>query len=347
MVSCFSDTCQASRYSLAHGKVIMMYASIEWFRNRTVLVTGGSGFVGAPLVSRLVSAGADVHVVTRRARKNEAERHRVWHLDMADPDRVDHVLACARPEVVFHLASRVTGSRSLGEVVPTLRDNVQSTVNVLTAAAGNGGPHVVMAGSVEEPRTGDGSAPPSSPYAVAKWVSTVYGQLFADLWSLPVTILRIAMVYGPAQPDRKKLLPYVMESLLAGRRPQLTSGTRLIDWIYIDDVVDALLTAACRREVLTGARTPVDIGSGVGVSIRDTVELLATIIGKHDRIDYAALPDRRLDQPRIADPGPASELLAWRVSTPLEVGLQIMVDRYRNETTDGDARGQEDSPIAM
>src|SRR5262249_40839542 len=134
---------------------------------------------------------------------------------------------------------------------------------------------LVLAGSVEEPRRGHGDAP-ASPYAVAKWAATGYARMFHRLWDIRVSVLRVAMVYGPGQPDTTKLLPYVTLSLLREEDPQLSSGTRLVDWVYVDDVVDAFVaTAECDAAI----GEVFDIGSGHQVSIKDTVLLLAGIVG--------------------------------------------------------------------
>jgi nucleoside-diphosphate-sugar epimerase len=83
-------------------------------------------------------------------------------------------------------------------VRPTLESNLDSAVNLLTAIA-SAAPagRVVLAGSVEEPRPEDGAAVACSPYAVAKWAVSGYARMFHELWDLPVTTLRIGMVYGP------------------------------------------------------------------------------------------------------------------------------------------------------
>ena len=83
--------------------------------------------------------------------------------------------------------------------------------------------------------------------------------MFSALYGLQVVTARIFMTYGPAQPDRKKLIPYVTDCLLRGEAPQLTSGERLVDWVYVDDVVDGLLAAATSPR---GAGKTVDLGSG-------------------------------------------------------------------------------------
>jgi nucleoside-diphosphate-sugar epimerase len=99
------------------------------------------------------------------------------------------------------------------------------------------------------------------------------------------------MVYGPAQPDLTKLVPYATLALLRGAVPQLSSGTRLVDWVYVDDV-DALLRAA-ESDMAIGK--VFDICSGRLVSIRDTVELLEMIIGGQARPDFGAAADRPMD----------------------------------------------------
>jgi nucleoside-diphosphate-sugar epimerase len=283
------------------------------------LVTGATGFIGAHLVRRLTGLGAVVHAVSRRVREH-VDGGQTWHVaDLCDADQVSAVVRAAEPDVVFHLASEVTGAREVRLVRPTLESNLDSAVNLLTAVADTAAAgRLVLAGSVEEPRPEDGS-PACSPYAVAKWAVSGYARMFHELWGVPVTTLRIGMVYGPGQQDVRKLIPYVTTTLLRGEIPELGSGARLVDWIYVDDVVDAFLAAA------DSTRAPgraFDIASGTQLSIRDTVELLAKIMGAHQPPRFGALADRPLDRAQVADIGPAGELLGWRPRIGLETGLR-------------------------
>ena len=107
-----------------------------------------------------------------------------------------------------------------------------------------------------------------SPYAASKAAATTYAALFRDLWQLEVTVLRLAMVYGADDPNSHRFMPSVIAAFRDGRRPSISSGSRLIDWIHIDDVVDAFVAAASSPAAV------VDIGCGKLVSIRDTVELM-------------------------------------------------------------------------
>jgi UDP-glucose 4-epimerase len=302
-------------------------AHLDWPGTRA-LVTGATGFIGSHLVRRLVALGAEVHAVSRRTRVIHADEV-TWHLaDLRDSSTTAELIRDARPDVVFHLASMVTGARDVRLALPTLESNLASVVNVLTAAADAATARVVLAGSIEEPKRGRSDAIPPSPYAVAKWAATAYARMFNRLWGVPVTVLRVAMVYGPGQPDHTKLVPYVTLELLSGREPQVSSGTRLVDWVYVEDVVDAFVAAA---ESDRSIGQVLEIGTGIQVSIRDTVELLAKIVGGEARPRFGAIADRPMDDPQVADPGPAEELLGWLPTTSLADGLRATVGSYARE----------------
>lgn len=308
------------------GSAGMSALSGSRLADQRVLVTGARGFIGHHLVSRLASGGAEVHAISRRsAAKADGVTWR--QLDLHDPDATERLVRSVRPDVVFHLASTVTGARDLDVVLPTMRNNFVSTVNLLAAAAATSQPRVVLAGSIEEPRADDLVATPSSPYAAAKWACSAYAQMFQELWNLPIIVLRIAMVYGPGQRDLTKLVPYVISSLQQQRAPQLTDGTRDIDWIYVDDVVDAFLAAASSER---GVGHIMEIGSGTPVSIRATVRLLSSLVGSSVQPEFGALPRRHRDTPRISDPAAAKELLGWSATTELVDGLAATVRWYRD-----------------
>lgn len=301
-------------------------AGRRWSGTR-VLVTGTTGFIGSHLATRLAGYGAEVHAVSRGRPDGAVAGAYQWHrADLRELDETSDVVRTARPDVIFHLASEVTGAREVKLVVPTMRSNLMSAVNLLTAAADEPSTRVVLAGSIEEPRRGDPT--PSSPYAVAKWAATSYARLFYNLWGVRVTVLRVAMVYGPGQRDTTKLVPYTALSLLRGHRPRVSSGTRLIDWVYVDDVVDAFIAAVTPPAADLVVGQSIDVGSGQAVSIRDVTELLARVAGTPLRPRYGAIPDRPLDFARIADLGMATELLSWQPSVGLEEGLRRTVRWY-------------------
>jgi UDP-glucose 4-epimerase len=290
---------------------------------RRAVVTGAAGFIGSALCERLAAEGTEVHGVSRATRP-PVDGLRWWTADLSTNGAALRILREARPDVVFHLASHVSGDRRLGAVLPTMRDNLVTSVNVLTAAAETGGPRVVLAGSMEEPDRDDPA--PSSPYAAAKAATTAYARLFDQLYCLPIVNLRVFMVYGPGQRDGTKLVPYVINSLLRGEGPELSSGRREVDWIYVDDVVAAFVAAG---EAEKAPGHTLDVGSGELVSIRSLVEQIVPLVSGGARPRFGALPDRPGERPRLADVAPSRETMGWQPSTPLDVGLARTVEWFR------------------
>ena len=251
---------------------------------------------------------------------------RWWQGDLADPAFVKNLLVAVNPEVVVHLAGLVTGRRNLDLVLPTLRDNLLSTVNLLTAAAAVGCRRVLLAGSLEEPDADQGTGA-CSPYAASKSAGTLYGRMFHRLYRVPVVTARLFMVYGPGQQDLLKLVPYVILSLIQGTPPELTAGHRPVDWIYIDDVVDGLLAAT---QVLGLEGSTIDIGSGTLVPIRIVVERLVELVGAPIQPLFGALPDRPNEQIRMADTTSTWTKLRWKAKVSLDQGLAQTVAWYRD-----------------
>jgi UDP-glucose 4-epimerase len=292
--------------------------------HRRTLVTGGTGFIGAQLWRRLADLGAEVHVASRRC--GRLDPGQAWvELDVCEPRAVSAAFEEVRPEVVFHLAGLVTGSRELEQVEPTLRTNLLAAVNVLSAAQEVGAERVVLAGSMEAPPSAS-PEPPSSPYAASKWAAEGYARMFHRIYGCPVVTLRVFMVYGPGPQDETKLVPYVIRSLLAGQDPKLSSGSRPVDWVYVDDVVDAFVAAA-EADGVDGR--VFDVGSGKTVTIRALVERVVELLGSGARPIFGALPDRPFETSNVADVATTTEALGWGPKTGLDEGLRLTRDWFR------------------
>lgn len=291
----------------------------------TVLVTGASGFIGSHLCRRLLEEGARVHAVSRKLQSSGDDRLLWGQADLGQVAAVRELWQATRPEIVFHLASHVAGARELGRVLPTFYDNLASTVHLLTAAAEMGCKRLVVSNSSEEPQRFDAETVPCSPYAAAKWSASAYGRMFHALFQTPVVMPRIFMTYGPDQKDVQKLVPYVIRSLHRNQAPALGSGTRRVDWIFVEDVVEGLLRAATVPGIEGMA---FDLGSGSLVSIRHIVEQIIEVMESDIQPQFGGLPDRPLEQERAADTTFLKERLGWTPQTSLRDGLEATVRWY-------------------
>jgi nucleoside-diphosphate-sugar epimerase len=286
------------RQHSASGNVCGNIGRVEASARKRVVVSGANGFIGGHLCDRLIRDGMEVHGLSRLPAPRPVDGLRWWQVDLADADSAQALIRDLEPEVFFHLASFVTGSRELSAVFPTFRDNLGSTINLLISLAEVGCERCVLAGSLEEPDENSGVLVPGSPYAAAKISSSLYARMFHELYQLPVVMARLFMVYGPRQHDFKKVIPYTITSLLKKKVPQFSSGLRPVDWIYVDDVVEGLIAAGVDRQ---DAGYTVDLGSGALVTIRDVVLEIARLMGAKNALDFGSVPERPMERVRKAD----------------------------------------------
>jgi len=293
------------------------------FAGRRCVVTGAGGFIGTNLCRRLHQEGAQVYALGRRPEAPACPGE--WTAcDVTDLTQVRGVLQALRPQLIFHLASKVSGSQSLEVVVPMLQSNLVGFVNVALVAKELECAGMVTVGSLMEP---DQRIPaiPHSPYAAAKFAASCYARMFAGTYGLPVAIARLMMVYGPGQLDLTKVVPYVITRLLDLQSAELSSGRQEFDWVYVDDVVDALLTIATRPDL---AGETIDVGSGALTSVANMASGIASRLNGAHLLRLGALPDRKAEPTRLADVGRTVELLSWQTRVDVETGLDRTIAWY-------------------
>ena len=304
----------------------MMVNSDTYYREASVLITGASGFIGTHLCRRLSQLGAQVTGIylNNRPSGNYAE----WVcLDLTDLAAVRNLMNKIRPDFIFHLASHIDGRRELEAVLPTFENNLKSTICVLTAAQQSGCcKRLVISNSQEEPDRSDANPVPSSPYAAAKFAASAYARMFHALYGLPVVIARVFMVYGPEQKDRRKLVPYCILKALKGEAPELSSGLRRVDWIYISDLVDGLTQLGCRAGI---EGETIDLGSGHSHTIKAVVEEILQQIDPTIQARFGVIADRLMEQERRANQSETKRKLDWQAQVALEEGLARTIEWYR------------------
>lgn len=302
------------------------------YRDASVLVTGASGFIGAQLCRYLSRQGASVTGVY--CSNPPSGDHARWvGLDLTAPDAAGRIIRDVQPDVVFHLAGSVQGRRELDAVLPTFENNLAATVRLMVAVQEAGCcRRLVITNSQEEPAQGAKEPVPASPYAASKFAASAYARMFHALYGLPVTIARVFMVYGPGQQDHGKLIPYTIRQALDGMAPELSSGVRKIDWIFVDDVVEGLSRLGCEAGV---EGQTIDLGSGKVRTIRATVDEILNQIDPGLEGRFGAVPDRAMEQEPIADVARTKARLGWHAEVPLEEGLARTIAWYRaRRTTD-------------
>ena len=300
-----------------------------------VLLTGATGFIGARVMQRLAAESVELHCVTRRPVPDGPDNGVAgvnWHqADLTVAGEVTDVVASIGPTTIVHLAGAVTGTREAAEIHPIFEQNLVATMHLLEAARSSGVDRILIAGSLEEPETVGET--PASPYAASKAGTRMFGNLYRASTDLEVVHLQIFMVYGPGQRDEKKLVPYLITSLLDGQHVETSSGTRLVDWVFIDDVVEGIVR--CMR-VEQAPEVPVPLGTGRLSSVAEVVATIHRLVGSSvDGSGLGTLGDRSREVEVVANVDLTRELLGWAPGELLEDGLRKTIDHYRGVRADG------------
>lgn len=296
------------------------------YKNTSILVTGTSGFIGSRLATKLLELGAVVYGVSRKVRK--IANGLIWlQGDLSDSDFVEKSIQQIQPDYIFHLASHVLGARDFKYVQSTFTDNLVTTINLLSAVQKYPCKKIILGGSFEEGLNQGAKTIPSSPYAASKIAAANYARMFYKLYQTPVCMTALYMVYGPGQVDLSKLVPHVILKTLKGESPEISSGVRMVDWIFVDDVVSGLIAMMDAPNI---EGETIELGSGKSISIKDFVNLLTQMVDASIQPKFGAVTDRAMEQENNANVIDTFQKIGWKPSTELKIGLQKTIDYYIN-----------------
>ena len=295
-----------------------------------ILVTGGGGFLGSHLVEQLENAGHDVFVARRR------------DYDLTRRDHAERLFGDAAPELVFHLAAEVGGiGANRANPGRYWYANLQMGLNMLELARINETAKLVVAGTVcaypkfapvpfREETLWDGyPEETNAPYGVAKKSLLVGAQAYREQYGLNAVFLLPTNLFGPRDNfdlETSHVIPALIRKMSESPDEVVLwgDGSPTREYLYVDDCVDALVLAAERYD----RPEPVNLGTGVETSIRETAELVAELVGFHGEIVWDT--SKPNGQPRRSlDASRAEQLFGFRARTPLREGLERTIEWYR------------------
>jgi nucleoside-diphosphate-sugar epimerase len=245
---------------------------------KRVIVTGGTGFVGANFARRLLRDGHEVHLLVRTGyqpwRIEEIRGDvRLHEVQLHDIESVTQIVEQIRPDWIFHLA--VYGAfSSQTDLQPMVQTNIHGTINLVQACLKTGFEAFVNTGSSSEygfkdhPPAEAEVLEPNSPYAVTKVASTLFCRQTARQQRVHLPTLRLYSVYGPYE-DPTRLISALIIRGLQGELPPLVGPETSRDFVHVDDVVEAYLLAATHPGQEPGAIY--NVGSGVQTTVREAV----------------------------------------------------------------------------
>jgi GDP-L-fucose synthase len=295
-----------------------------------ILVTGGGGFLGSHLVERLGDDGHDV-VAARAA-----------EYDLTSMDDAGRLFDDADAELVFHLAAEVGGiGANRANPGRYWYANLMMGAHVLEQARLHGTRKLVFAGTVcsypkytpvpfrEDDLWNGYPEETNAPYGVAKKAVLVGAQAYREQYGTNAVFLLPANLYGPRDnfhPTNAHVIPDLIRKMIESPREVTLwgDGSPSREFLYVDDCVDGLVLAAERYD----GPEPVNLGTGVETSIRETVALVADAVGFDGEIRWdTSMPN---GQPRRSlDASRAKELFGFEAQKPLDEGIRRTVSWYR------------------
>jgi UDP-glucose 4-epimerase len=308
------------------------------------LITGAAGFLGSALANRLAREGHQVRglddlstgdpqalspdVLFTRGDVND--RPKLWTL-LQDVD------------CVYHLAARVLVAESILYPREYNAVNVGGTVSLMEAMRDVGVRRVVLisSGAVygdqgAQPLREDAPLNPRSPYAVSKLCAEYYVRTIGDLWNIETVVLRVFNAYGPGQhlpPSHPPVIPnFLRQAVRNGTLVIHGDGNQTRDYVFVDDVVNAMVAAATAPGV---NRAIINVGAGTETSSRELANLVQHITKSNAEVVYSPRTDPGVSR-MCADLTLAREQLGYRPRVSLEEGLRLTLERdarFKNETT--------------
>jgi UDP-glucose 4-epimerase len=306
------------------------------------LITGAAGFLGSTIANQLAREGHQVRGIDDLSTGDPQALSPDVHFTRGDvSDRPKLWTLLQEVDCVYHLAARVSVPESILYPREYNAVNVGGTVSLMEAMRDVGVKRVVFASSGAiygdqeiQPLTEGQTPRPSSPYAVSKLAAEYYIRTIGALWGIETVCLRIFNAYGPGQhlpASNPPVVPYFLRQAVRNGTLVINGdGLQTRDYVYVDDVVYAMVAAATAPNI---NGLVINIGSGVETSIRSLAELVLSVTGSQTNIVFSSQISGGVSR-LWADLSLAAQKLNYKPSIKLEEGLRLSLLRdVRYKTT--------------
>jgi nucleoside-diphosphate-sugar epimerase len=323
-----------------------MKTTDKFWRRRRCVVTGGVGFIGSHLCSRLYELGAEVTAIDReRAARgtlfwllNRGKHIEVIQRDLASSSGASAILKY-KPEFIFHLEAEPFAPFTTQNPIQSYRSNVVSTVNALESARKSGSTFVLASsacvfGAVKQSplKPNDERVEPEHYYSITKREAEAQVTIFNKLYGVPGAICRLGNVYGPGDRHFGRIIPRVCREILSEGKVQIelkrSNGKSVFEFLFVDDAVEGMVlsaqTSGKNLELFQFSG-----GANSRKSVREIAELTSLAIdGKKRVVEMrCGSPERTVN--KFLDTSDAERHLNWKPTNALTKGLKLTADWYR------------------
>ncbi len=300
---------------------------MESLAQARVLVTGATGFIGRHLCRRLVELGVATYGLSRSASDVTVPQGVIpVAADVTHRQTVVEAIERIRPSHVLHLAAAGVTEPFL-PIEQAVDVNVSGTVHVLEASYHAGVQRFVHVGTAYEHRSDEAERGLNSPYVASKISAWLFWRAFVEKQAIDSVAVRLYHVYGPQQ--LRGLLPAAMQAAQRHDVFKMTPGEQRRDFVYIDDVVEALGATLTTTHL---SRTTYDIGTGCGWQVKAAVARIFQLMNSRGRYEAGAMAYRPHEEMElVAAPAAAQIDLQWQAQVQLEEGLLKTISAYRQQ----------------
>ncbi|MEK7464431.1 MAG: NAD(P)-dependent oxidoreductase [Patescibacteria group bacterium] len=308
---------------------------------KKILITGGTGFVGANFVYKFLELGHEIHLLVRgdsNFKRIEPIKNRV-HLhpvDLIDEQATSKFVNGLRPEIILHFAAYGAYSGKEMDVKTTILTNALGTINLLNACAETGFKCFINTGSSSEygeknhPISEKDLLEPNNLYGVSKAAGTLYCESLSRKTGLSVATMRLFSPYGYFE-GSGRLMPNIVAAGLKDEKFSAPSPSFVRDFVFIEDVIDVYLRAIDNADNIKGRIF--NIASGKQHSISGAVSAVEKILGKKIRVIYGNLAAKQ-HEPKmwVADISLAKKILDWSPKNSLDDGLTKFINWVKKQS---------------
>lgn len=293
-------------------------------KNKKVLVIGGNGYLGSFLVKALLKEEAQVFVASLDCKTNGQE----YQLDITNADATRKVIQEIQPDVVYHLAANISRNRDFSIFNGMSLVNVVGTLNVLKSLE-NLEAHFIFTSTSEI--YGNNDSPlhekqfpnPVSPYSLTKYQAEMLIQTYCTNHQKKYTNLRVFNFYGEHMPEQF-FIPQMIETLKRGEDFLMTKGEQVRDFLYIDDVVNAMILTAKKTE---SYGETFNVCSGKGTQLAELAIEVNKAMDSKAKIVLGALPYRENEVwEMIGDCSKIEKYLGFEPKISVEKGIKNVIN---------------------
>jgi len=304
-----------------------------------VLITGGAGFVGTHLHKRLISEGYSVSVTVRSALKINKSDPNTHIIDLADRAKVYEFVRTLNPDYVFHLAAEKNRNNDPENFSNVYDTNILMALNLIGACRKlENFKRFIFLGSCDEyglrprPYNENQQELPASFYGLSKLATTKLLSSLFHTESFPSVVLRASVIYGPEQNDQM-FIPSLIQSLITKKDFSMTLGEQFRDFVYISDVIEALIKTLLADKQINGK--VINVGLGTSYKVNHIAKIVANLIAP-DAFAAIKFGDLKYRPNEVMDYSMnislASELLAWTPKIDVKEGIQKTVSYFKQST---------------